>query len=53
MGSQRNLFDIVLALGPDSFVFGLGQGRQEHRCENRNDSDNHKQFNQGESSICN
>ena len=49
MVRQSDLFEIVLALSPNRFVFCFGQGWEQHGRENRNDCDYHEKFDQGKS----
>jgi len=46
--SDSKLLDVVRACGLLSLELGLGQSRQEHPREDRDDGDDDKQFNEGE-----
>src|SRR5207253_408939 len=42
------LLKVVRADGALGFIFGLGQRRQEHGCQNSDNGDDDEQFDQGE-----
>ena len=43
---EAHLLEIVDAGDPFSLGFALGEGGEQHACENRDDRDYHQQFNQ-------
>ena len=51
MDREDQLFDVVLTLRPHGLVLGFGQGRQQHRRQDRDNGDDHQQFNESESVL--
>ncbi len=51
LNGDAPLPEVVGALRPDGFVFGLAQHGQKHRRENGNDCDNHQKLDQGETAA--
>jgi hypothetical protein len=45
--TETDLLLIANALNVFGLLLGLGQGREQHRGQNRNDGDHHQQFDQG------
>lgn len=51
VGSQSQLFQVVLALSASSCFPSLLHGRQKQSDEDRNDCDDDKEFDQGKSTL--
>ena len=50
-GIERQLLDVARAFDALRLFAGLIQGRKQHRRENRDDRNNDKKFDQGESTL--
>ena len=48
---QAELTEIIVAGDSLARLFGLAQGRQQHRRQNGDDGDDHKQFDQRERAL--
>ena len=51
VGSDQDLLHIIQIYGGMGLVLGFGEGRQQHPGQNRDNSDYHQQFDQGESTT--
>ena len=51
MHEKTELPEVVQTGDAIRLLFGTGQGRQQHGGQNRDDGDDHEQFDQGESPV--
>ena len=48
---EHELFGVVHAENALGFFFGFPEGWEEHSCQDRDDGDNHQQFNKGKTAL--